>query len=76
MMTSRTMRPTVANARAVAESINTRQVVVVAIDYSGRYAVVSYGESKTERADMARLCDAIADGLDDGSLPRPERSQS
>jgi len=69
---TRTMKPTIENARAAAEAFNARQVVVVAFDYAGRYAVVSYGVTKAECGDVARLCDAIAYGLDDGSLPAPE----
>ena len=65
---SRTMKPTIANARLAAEAFNARQVVVVAFDYAGRYAVVSYGVTKDECEEVARLCDAIAAGLDDGSL--------
>ena len=67
-----TMKPTIAAARKTAEAMNARQVVVVSFDYAGRYAVVSYGVTKAECGDVSRLCDAIAYGLDDGSLPAPE----
>jgi len=69
---SKKLKPTIACARAVAEAMNARQVVVVAFDDAGQYAVVSYGVTKAECRDVARLCDAIAEGIVDGLLPAPE----
>lgn len=70
-----TMKSTVAAARRAAEDIGARQIIVVAFDYAGRYAVTSYGITKAECGDVARLCDAIADGLDAGTLPAPEANR-
>jgi len=66
-----TMKPTIAIAKETAQRMNARQVVVCAFDYQGRFGVVSYGVLKAECLDIQPLCDAIADGLIDGSLPAP-----
>ena len=52
--------------------MNARQVVIAAFDYNGRMAIVSYGVTKAECQDVRRLCDAVADSIEDGTLPAPE----
>jgi hypothetical protein len=74
-MSEHTMKPTIEAAKQTAIRMNARQVVVAAFDYNGRMAVVSYGVTKTECQDVRRLCDAIADGLMDGTLPAPEANR-
>lgn len=66
------MKPSITAARRVCEAIGARQVVVVAFDGDGCYAVTSYGETKAECAAVALLCDAIANDLTSGRLPMPE----
>jgi len=71
-MSENTMKATIAAAKETAQRINARQVVVCAFDYNGRFAVVSYGVTKAECEDVKPLCDAIADGIDGGTLPFPK----
>jgi hypothetical protein len=66
-----TMKPTIQAAKDTAKRIRARQVIVCAFDYNGRMAVISYGVTKAECQDVRPLCDAIADKLDDGTLPYP-----
>jgi hypothetical protein len=61
----------VGDARKVCESLQARQVVVVAFDGGGAFAVASYGETTRECAEVKPLCDDIAKGLMDGRLPAP-----
>ena len=68
---SRFMKPTTENAKKTAQLFNARQVVVCAFDYAGRFGIVSYGVTKDECQDIKPLCDAIADGLRDETLPNP-----
>jgi hypothetical protein len=65
------MKPTIQAAKDTAKRMNARQVVICAFDYNGRMAVVSYGVTKAECQDARPLCDAIADKLEDGTLPYP-----
>jgi len=65
------MNPRIRHAQLACEAAKARQVVVVFIDESGRYAVVSYGETKAECAAVKPLCNAIADAIDEGELPMP-----
>lgn len=72
-MSKRTgMHVTITAARATCEAVGARQVVVVAFDGTGHYAVTSYGTTKAECAAVRPLCDAIADELASGALPTPE----
>lgn len=72
-MSKRTvMRVTITEARACCEAVGARQVVIVAFDGTGRYAVTSYGATKAECAAVRPLCDAVADALASGVLPAPE----
>lgn len=72
---SRFMKPTIENAKKTAQLFNARQIVVCAFDYAGRFGIVSYGVTKDECQNVKPLCDAIADGLRDGSLPEPDINQ-
>lgn len=65
------MKPSVLLARRACEAARARQSVVLLFDGAGRYAVVSYGETRAECAAVARTCDAIADALASGELPAP-----
>jgi hypothetical protein len=69
------MKPTIENAKKTAQLFNARQIVVCAFDYAGRFGIVSYGVTKDECQNVKPLCDAIADGLRDGSLPGPDINQ-
>jgi hypothetical protein len=69
------MRPSIRAAQRACESIGGRQVVLVAIDERGLYAVLSYGETVAECRAVAPLCDAIGDALDSGRLPLPRRAR-
>lgn len=66
------MNVTIGKAQACCEAVCARQVVVIAFDGTGRYAVTSYGATKAECAAVRPLCDAVADGLASGALPAPE----
>lgn len=67
------MKPIIGAARRACELIGARQVVVVAFDADGRYAVLSYGETKAECSAVRPVCDAIADALDSGRIEGPSR---
>jgi len=71
-MSEHTMKPTIEAAKETAQRMNAKQVVIAAFDYNGRMAVVSYGITKAECQDARRLCDAVADSIEDGTLPAPE----
>lgn len=60
-------RPRIEDARTLAKELGARAVVVVALDRDG-YAVTSYGATVAECRDVARLTDAIADGIALGRL--------
>jgi hypothetical protein len=66
------MKLTIKNAKATAQAMGARQVVVVAIDDNGIYGVVSYGVTKAECQAVRPLCDAIFEGIGDGLLPHPQ----
>ena len=70
------MNPTIKIAQRACESAGARQAVVILIDDLGRYACVSYGETKAECTAVKPLCNAIADQIDDGELPMPRRGSS
>lgn len=72
MSTQRAMRVTITDARAVCEATGARQVVVIAFDGAGRFAVTSYGTTKAECSAVKPLCDAVASHLAAGTLPAPE----
>jgi hypothetical protein len=74
-MMSKFMKLTIENAKKTAQLFNARQVVVCAFDYAGRFGIVSYGVTKDECRNVRPLCDAIADGLMDGTLPEPDINQ-
>lgn len=65
------MRATITEARRACEAIGARQVVIIAFDVDGRFAVTSYGETKAECAAVRTLCDRIADDLRSGRLEGP-----
>lgn len=65
------MNPQIRHAQRACEAAKARQAVVVFIDGSGQYAVVSYGETKAECSAVKPLCNAIADAIDEGDLPVP-----
>ena len=65
------MRLSINQARRACTAAGAKQVVLVAFDGSGKYAVTSYGESREECAGVRPLCDAIADGLASRALPAP-----
>lgn len=65
------MRATIASARRTCEEIGARQVIVLAFDGSGRFAVVSYGETRQECRAVARVADVLADGLKSGDIAAP-----
>lgn len=65
------MNPQVRHAQRACEAAKARQAVVVFIDGSGQYAVVSYGKTKAECTAVKSLCNAIADAIDEGELPVP-----
>lgn len=65
------MRPSISIARRACEEARARQAIVVVFDGDGRMAVVSYGVSKKLCHNVRVTCDAIADGLEDGSIPAP-----
>lgn len=44
------MKPSISIARRACEAAGARQAVVLLFDEAGRYAVVSYGETKRECA--------------------------
>lgn len=62
---------TITAVRQVCEQHDARQAIVVLFDDRGRYAVTSYGATKTECAIVAKTCDDIAEGLATGKLRAP-----
>jgi hypothetical protein len=58
-------------ARRISKEIGSYQLVLVAIDDSGRLAACSYGKTRRACAAARPLCDAIADGIISGELPSP-----
>ena len=65
------MNPQVRHAQRACEAAKARQAVVVWFDEHGQFAVASYGETKAECAALKPVCNAIADAIDDGTLPCP-----
>ena len=65
------MNPQIRHAQRACEAAKARQAVVVWFDENGQFAVASYGETKAECSAVKPLCDAVADGIDAGDLPRP-----
>lgn len=65
------MKLSISAVRKLCEEAGARQVVAIAIDRAGHFQVTSYGETKAECRSLVSLCDAIADGLRDGTLPEP-----
>lgn len=65
------MNPTITAARKCCEAMGACQVIVVAFDALGQWAVVSYGTTKAECAAVAPVCDDIANALRSGKLAGP-----
>lgn len=65
-------RPKIADARKLCEELGARAVVLVVLDRDG-FAVTSYGETREECRQIAKLNDRIADGLASGALPTWDR---
>lgn len=65
------MNPQIRHAQRACEAAKARQAVVVWFDEHGRFAVASYGVTKAECAALKPVCNAIADAIDDGTLPCP-----
>lgn len=60
--------PTVVQAKRIADTLGARGVVVIAIGGS-HVATASYGQTRRECRQVARLSDAIVEGITSGSLP-------
>lgn len=58
-------------AKQAAMQCGAGQVVVMAFYEDGWFGVASYGRTKEQCGAAKPLCDKIADGLLDGSLPAP-----
>lgn len=67
-------RVRITDAKRICESVDAKQVIVLAFDADGRFAAASYGDTRAECARVAVTLDAIADRLQDGRLPNPRRS--
>jgi hypothetical protein len=65
------VNPQIRHVQRACEAAKARQAVVVWFDEHGQFAVASYGETKAECSAVKPLCDAVADGIDAGDLPRP-----
>ena len=65
------MNPQIRHAQRACEAAKARQAVVVWFDEHGQFAVASYGETKAECSAVKPLCDAVANDILTGDLPRP-----
>lgn len=63
-------RPTITQARHLADALGARQVIVIAFDTES-FAASSYGQTRAECGDVGAVLDFIADGLRDRSIPAP-----
>jgi hypothetical protein len=64
------VNPQIRHAQRACKAAKARQAVVVWFDEHGQHAVASYGETKAERTAVKPVCNAIADALDTGDIPR------
>lgn len=69
------MKATITTARKACEAMGARQVIVLAFDAEGNFAVVSYGETRAECAAVRATCDDIADKLKSGEIHAPGGSR-
>ena len=65
------MKVTIDTAKKAAQASKAKQVVIVAFDGTGRFAVTSYGKTQNDCRAVRPLGDAIADRLLEGELPAP-----
>jgi hypothetical protein len=65
------VKPTIKQAKKACEAAGAVQAIVVWFDEEGRVAVASYGKTERACAAVKPVCDAIADALIAGRLPRP-----